>query len=110
VEVEVETAAIVLDDTEAGCVIMEMSDVSDVEATAGVFGREDEGVLAESTNGVVVVDKLRVIGEIVEAKEDSGEDTSKALVLITSFCSIDVKVARASGAGAAQVWLVAMEH
>lgn len=110
VKVEVGTAAAVLDDTEAEYVVMEMPDVPDVEVTAGDFDREDEGVLAGSTNGVVVVDKLRVVGEIIEAKEEAGEDTGKAFVLVASFCSIDVKVARASGAGAAQVSLVAMEH
>jgi len=54
--------------------------------------------------------QARVVGEIVEAKEEAGEDIGKAVVLIASFCSIDVKVARASGAGAAQVSLVATEH
>src|SRR5271168_256960 len=86
-EVEVGTAAVVLDDTEAEYVAMEMSDVSDVEVTAGDFDREGEGVLARSNNGVVVVvDKLRVVGEIVEAKEEAGEDTGKAIVLVASFC------------------------
>jgi hypothetical protein len=115
VEVEVGTAAAVLDDTEAEYVVIEMPDVPDVEATAGGFNREDEGVFAGSANGVMVVDKLGVVGEIVvgeivEAKEEAGEDTGKAFVLAAAFCSIDVKVARASGAGAAQVSLVATEH
>jgi hypothetical protein len=109
VEVEVGTAAAGLDDTEAEYMVMEMLDVPDVEVTAGDFDREGEGVLARSTNGVVVV-VVGVVGEIVEAKEEAGEDTGKTFVLVASFCSIDVKVARAAGAGAAQVSLVAMEH
>jgi hypothetical protein len=110
VGVEVGAAAAVLDDTEAEYVVIEMPDVPDVEVTAGGFNREDEGVLARSANGVVVVDKLGVVGEIVEAKEEAGEDTGKAFVLAAAFCSIDVKVVRASGAGAVQVSLVATEH
>jgi hypothetical protein len=108
VDVKVGTAAAGLDDTEAEYMVMEMLDVPDVEVTAGDFDREGEGVLARSTNGVVVV--VGVVGEIVEAKEEAGEDTGKTFVLVASFCSIDVKVARAAGAGAAQVSLVAMEH
>jgi hypothetical protein len=109
VEAEVETSAALLDATEAEYVVMEMWDVSNVETAAGEFDREDEGVLAEGADGTVV-DKLRVVGEIVEAKEEAGEDTGKTFVLVASFCSIDVKVTRASGAGAAQVSLVVAEH
>jgi hypothetical protein len=109
VEVEVETSAALLDATEAEYVAVEMWDVSGVEMAAGEFNREDEGVFAEGTDGVVV-DKLRVVGEIVEAKEEAGEDTGKTLVLVASFSSIDVKVVRAPGAGAAQVSLVAVEQ
>jgi hypothetical protein len=107
--VEVETTAM-SDDMEAEYVVMEMPDVPDLEVTADDFDREDEGVLAESANGVVVVDKLSVDREIVEVKEEADEDTSKAVVLAAGLCSIDVKVTRASGAGAAQVSLVAVEQ
>jgi len=109
VAVEVGSAAAVMDDTEAEYVVIDMPDVSDVKMTAGDFDREDEGVLARSDNGVVVV-VVGVVGEIVEAKEEAGEDIDKMFVLVASFCSIDAKVTRASGAGADQVSLVAMEH
>jgi hypothetical protein len=109
VEAEVETAAALLDGTEVEYMVMEMPDVLDVEMAAGEFDREDGGVLAESVDGVVV-DKVRGVGDIVEAKDEADEDSSKAFVLVAGFCSIDVKVARASGAGAAQVSLVAMEQ
>jgi hypothetical protein len=109
VEVEVETSTALLDATEAECVAVEMGDVSGVEMVAGEFDREEEGVVAGGADGMVV-DKLRVVGEIAEAKEEVGEDTGKTLVLVASFCSIDVRVARAPGAGAAQVSLVAAEQ
>jgi hypothetical protein len=109
VEVEVETSAALLGATEAEYVAVEMRDVSGVEMAAGEFGREDEGVLAEGADGTVV-DKLGVVGEIVVAKEEAGEDAGGTFVLVASFCSIDVKVVRASGAGADQVSLVAVEQ
>src|SRR5436853_2653732 len=78
-EVEVDTAAALLDGTEAEYMVMEMPDVPDVDMEAVEFDREDRGVLAESANGVVVVDK--VIEDIVEANDEAGEDSSKVFVL-----------------------------
>ena len=60
VDAEVETAAALLDGTEAEYMVLEMPDVSDVEMTANEFDREDGRVLAESFDGVVV-DKVRVV-------------------------------------------------
>jgi hypothetical protein len=95
-------SAALLDGTEVEYVVMEMGDVPDVEMAAGESDTEDEGVLADG--------KVVVVGEMVEAKEAADEDTGKVLVLVASFCSIDVKVTKASGAGAAQVSLLAVEQ
>jgi hypothetical protein len=82
-----------------------MREESDVGAETGA------GELVEGIGEGVMADELREIGEGVAGVEgESGEVIAEVLVLVGGACWSDTMVARALGAGAAQVSLVVMEH